>query len=150
MGEVASVCAGAAFAEAGEFNTQRKNAAVCASGGRQLEVVELGGGEIADDSAADADIVMVRLGVGIEVDGLAELAVGGDEVEVVEDPEGAIDGIERDAGQAVADCPVNGFGVGVIEVGCDLAEDLKALVGEFDTGLAGFGFEPFEVALDGA
>lgn len=113
-----------------------------------MEFVELGGCEVANDSAAHTDVVMVRLGVGIEVDGVAQLAVGGDEVKVVENPEGAVDGVEGDAGHAVLKCKVNGLGIGVIEVRCDFAEDLKTLVGQLDSCFAGLCFEMLDATID--
>ena len=85
---------------------------------------------------------------GIEVDGLAELSVSGDEIEIVEEPECSIDGVEGDAGYAVLHCVMDGFGVRVIGAGGNFAEDLEALLGEFDSCFVGFGLEVFDAALD--
>lgn len=109
----ASAAARTAFAQAGEFDPEGEHAAEFA-GGLEREFVEFGGPEVADDSAADADVVVMRGRVGVEVDSLAELSVGGDEIEVVEQPEGAVHGIERDRGYAVVNSVEDGLRIRMI------------------------------------
>ena len=92
--------------------------------------------------------MVVRRGVGVEVNGLAELSISGDEVEIVKNPERAVDGVERDTGHALADCVIDGFGVGMIEPRSYFAKDRDTLMSEFDSGFVGFGYEVFYAAFD--
>lgn len=143
---VASVSA--TLAEAGEFDAKGEHASEYFDAGRNRHLCELGSIEVTDDSAADADVVVVRIWIGIEVDGLAELSVGGDQVAIVKQPQSAVDGVERKIGHARADCVIDRFRIGMIGARGDLTEDREALVSEPESSFAGGAFEALDTAVN--
>jgi len=87
-------------------------------------------------------------GVGIEVDGVAESPIGGDEVEIVEEPQGSTNSVEGDGRQTAVDGVVDGFGIRMIGAGGNFPKDFEALLGEFEASFASPGFEGLEAAFD--
>ena len=96
VGVEASGSASTVLAEARELDAKSEDGAECPELGREREVIQFGRGEVADDAAADTDVVVMGRGVGIEVDGVAELPVRGDEVEIVKEPQGPTNSVEGD------------------------------------------------------
>lgn len=143
-----SVGAGAAFTKPGEFDTKGEHATEDGGFWRDRKLIEFGGCQVADDSAADADVVVMRVRVGIEVDGLAQMPVGSDQVEIVKEPQGPAHSIEGYRGHSVTDRVVDGFRIGVIGARSNFSDDLDALLGEFDSGFVGFSFEMRHALFD--
>jgi bacterioferritin len=86
--------------------------------------------------------------VGIEADALAPRTERGDQAQVVQEPQGSVNRVERDGGQSALHRPEDCVHSRVVYPGGDLAEDLQPLVGELDAGAAKRAPELLKAALD--
>ena len=123
---------GAAAADAPHLDLRLDDAPERPHGVRDAQRVEFGALEIPCQAAADADVVMVVRQVRVEADALPPRPERGDEAQVVEHPERAVDRVDRQRRHPLADRAEHGLGVGVLQARGDLPEDFEALVRELD------------------
>ena len=75
------------------------------------------------------------LGIGIELNTLAARAKRGNQTQIVQHPQSAIDGVEGHRRHPRVHDPEDRLGIRVFQAGGDLTEDLQTLVCEFEAGV---------------
>lgn len=126
---------GTVEADAARLDVGGLDAADLAQRGRQGQRVEILAVEIARRAALHAHEMMVGVEVGVEPRPLAPGAERLDDAEIDQQPKGAIDGVERHGGHALAHPPINGLGIRMVAGRRHLAEDLQALGRQLGPGL---------------
>ena len=104
--------------------------------------------EIPDKPAAHAHVVVMPIEVGVEAGAVAVRPTRRDQSQVVEEPQGPVDRVERDGRQPGLHRPVQAVSGWVFGAGGDLPEDLEALVRELDASLAEAVMQSLETTLD--
>lgn len=123
---------GAAAADAPYLDLGDEHAAQSPDGVRDAERVEVRAHEIPRQAATGADVVVVVVQVRVEANAFAPRPERRDEPQVVEHPERAVDGVNRQRRHPFADSAEHGVRVRVLQARGDFAEDLEALVCELD------------------
>ena len=115
---------------------------------RGAQIVKRTTEEIHRSTANDADeVVMGALDIRVEALAAMGPAERVNQTQVHEQPEIAVHGIQRDRRQPFLDALVDRFGVGMVVRRGDFAENLQALLGQFDARLAQNGFEPLQTLV---
>ena len=109
---------------------------------RDFQGVEVPMLEIQDRAAPGADEMVVDVRVGVESNPGVKRPDGRDQPEVCEQPQGSIDGIQRNRGHFFADAREDSLDVRMVAGPGHLSEDLDALLGELDAGAADYVLEP--------
>jgi hypothetical protein len=115
---------------------------------RKLQLVEGFAVEIPDQPTLTAHEVVVSTEIPIESGTFAGWAECRDQAEIAEQPECPINRIQRHCRDPFANGPVDRPRIGVAAAFCDLAEDLRPLVGELDTSTSAHLLETLHSALD--
>jgi hypothetical protein len=141
---------GAPFADTSHLNLGADDGAECPDGSRDADLVEFRAVEVTHQATALANVVVVGLQVGIKAHALPSRGEGDHEAEVVQEPQRAVDGIERHRGHCRSDGLEERLGIRVLQAGGNFAEDLEALVRELDARLAGTRLEGLKPPSDHA